>query len=363
MRHQPTPQEIDPLGGITARLIVFVGGAIALVVAIGMSLANASGFSNPLLAVAAIVLLAGVIAFYIRASSPYRAPLSFASHVVICLGALVVVALEALSQWGSNALIRNDWGPIAMAIVVITLGAYRAPLELAACAIGTSTIVGAIAVAIGNSGSLVTAVPPAVFVVTMATPVLAAGIGATVYSITLMRLDREWKESARPLPEPAPFTQDAPTGHLAFLHGTVIPFLDGVVAAGELAPDDGAKARRLAQELRVLMVLDSEQSWLTGIADRFDDPARIAHELDAAQRASLRALITRIQTSDAFAQRSVRVRLGLEEGEGVGVLEADLLSMPMARVQLASFIAVSRSAFPVSQPEFTQKRFSLTFRI
>jgi len=363
MRHQSTPQEVDPLGGITARLIVMVGGVIALVVAIGMTAANASEISNPLLAAAAIALLAATIAYYLRASSPYRPPLSFVSHVVICMGTLVVIALEALSQAGTNQLIRNDWGPIAMAIVVITLGAYRAPLELAACAIGTSTIVGAIAVAIGNSGSLVTPVPPAVFVVTMATPVLAAGIGATAYSITLMRLDREWQASVRPAPEPAPFTEDAPTGHLAFLHGTVIPFLEGVVTAGELAPDDGAKARRLAQELRVLMVLDSEQSWLTGIADRFDDPARIAHEFDAAQRASLRALITRIQSSDAFAKRSVRVRLGLEEGEGIGVLEADLLSLPLARVQLASFIAVARGAFPVAHAEFTQKSFSLTFRL
>ena len=363
MRDDTTPQELDPLGGITARLIVIVGGVIALVIAIGMSAANASEISSPPLAVAAVATLGLTAAYFVRVSSPYRAPLRFHSHVIICLGAIAAIALEALSQWGTNALIRDDWGPIAMAIVVITLGSYRPPLELLGGAICSTILVALIVVGVSASGSLVTPVPLTVFIVTMVTPVLAAGIGSAAFSASSIRSHRAWRQGFVETPRVTPFTEDAPTGHLAFLHGTVIPFLDSVVTTGQLADDDGARARRLAQELRVLMVLDSEQSWLTGVVDRFDDPARVSHELDSAQRASLRAIITHVQSSEAFAKRSARVRLGLENGEAVGVLEADVVALGNARVQLAPFIAVSRSAFPVSHAEFTPSRFTLTFRI
>lgn len=363
MRNSTTPQNLDPLGGITARLIVIVGGVIALVIAIGMSLANASEISNPLLAVAAIAVLGATAGYFVAVSSPYRAPLRFHSHVIICLGAVGAIALEALSQWGTNTLIRDDWGPIAMAVVVITLGSYRPPLELLAGAVFSAFLVSLIAVGIVMSGSLVTPVPLAVFIVTMATPVLAAGIGSAGFSASSIRSHRRWQRGLALAPEVAPFTEDAPTGHLAFLHGTVIPFLDSIVTTGQLADDDGAHARRLAQELRVLMVLDSEQSWLTGVVDRFDDPARVAHELDSAQRASLRAIITHVQSSEAFAKRSARVRLGLDNGEAVGVLEADVVSVQNARVQLAPFIAIARSAFGDSHTEFTASHFTLTFRI
>ena len=363
MRNDETPQELDPLGGITARLIVIVGGIIALVIAIGMSAANASEISNPLLGVAAIVALGLTAAYFVRVSSPYRAPLRFHSHVIICLGAIAAIALEALSQWGTNTLIRDDWGPIAMAVVVITLGSYRPPLELFAGAIASAALVALIAVGVSMSGSLVTPVPLTVFIVTMATPVLAAGIGSAAFSASSIRSHRSWRCELETTHEVAPFTEDAPTGHLAFLHGTVIPFLDSVVTTGHLSDDDGARARRLAQELRVLMVLDSEQSWLTGVVDRFEDPARVAHELDSAQRASLRAIITHVQSSAAFAKGTARLRLGLENGEAIGVLETDVVAVGNARVQLAPFIAVARSAFPESETQLTASRFSLTFRI
>jgi hypothetical protein len=363
VRYDTTPQNLDPLGGITARLIVIVGGVIALVIAIGMSAANASEISSPPLAIAAIVALGLTAAYFVRVSSPYRAPLRFRSHLIICLGAVAAIALEALSQWGSNTLVRDDWGPIAMAIVVITLGSYRPPAELLGGAVGSAVLVALIAVGVVASGSLVTPVPLTVFIVTMATPVLAAGIGSAAFSASSIRSHRAWQREVAAAPEVAPFTEDAPTGHLAFLHGTVIPFLDSIVTTGQLAEDDGARARRLAQELRVLMVLDSEQSWLTGVVDRFDDPARVAHELDSAQRASLRAIITHVQSSEAFAKGSTRLRLGLDSGEAVGVLEADVVAVGSARVQLAPFIAVARSAFGESETQLTASRFTLTFRI
>jgi hypothetical protein len=357
-----TPQQLDPLGGITARTIVIVGGIIAIVIAIAMTLANLSEISSPLLAVLALVALAATVAYYIRTSSPYRAPLLLHSHVIICLGALAAVLLDVFSQWGTNQLVRDDWGPISMACVVITLGAYRSPLELLACGIGSSAIVAGIAGLVFASGSLVTPVPYAVFAVTMVTPVFAAGVGAAAFSSSLIRASREGRDRD-PVPRPPETVlMDAPTGHLAFLKGTVIPFLDGIVTSGELAESDGARARRLARELRVLMVLDSELSWLTGVIDRFDDPARLAQELDSAQRASLRAIVAHVQSSDAFAKRSARLRLGLDEGNAVGVLEVDVLSVPAARMQLAPYIAVARTTFPVAEMSLTSSRFALTFR-
>jgi len=362
MTRWKTPQQLDPLGGITARLIVIVAGIIAVGVAIALTITGWEQVSTPWIAALAIAVLAADVGYFIYASSPYVAPLKFGSHVIICLGALLAVALDELSQWGSNTLIRDDWGPISMAIVVISLGSYRAPWELLACSIGSSAIIGGIAVIVGQSGTLVTPVPPAVFIVTMVTPVLASGIASAAFSRTLIRRMLSWRAS---LANNLAVTGDAtaPTGHLAFLHGTVIPFLDRVVTTGELGVDDGARARLLAQELRVLMVIDAEQSWLTGVVDRFEDPARVAHELDAEQRGCLRALITHLQSSEAFAKRSVRLRLGIDNGRPAGVLDVDTLAHHNPRAELAPYIAVARHVFPLAEAVFTSTGFALTFRL
>ena len=363
MRPHHTPQQLDPIGGITARLIVIVSGVIAVAVAIGMTLMNTAQVSNPALAIVAIVVLALTVAYYIRASSPFHAPLRFGSHVVICLGALIATAIEAASQWGTNAYVRDDWGPIAMAIVVISLGVYRGHLEILACTIGSSFIIGGIAVAIADSGSTVTPVPVAVLVVTMVIPVLGSGFASASFSRTLVRILLAWRNSVDAQVAASGEAAVAPAGHLAFLNTTVIPFLDRVVTTGQLREGDGARARRLAQELRVLMVMDAEQSWLTGVVDRFDDPARVAGELNSAQRGCLRALIAHVQSSDSFAPRTVRVRLGLENGHPAGVLEVDTISGATPRAQVGPYIAVARHVFAHADAVFTPGGFALTFRI
>jgi len=358
-----TPQQLDPIGGITARLIVIVSGVIAVCVAIVMTIMSSSQISNPSLAVLAIAVLALTVAYFIRASSPFYAPLRLRSHVVVCLGALLAVVIEAASQWGTNAYVRDDWGPIAMAIVVITLGTYRGDLEILACTIGSSVIIGCVAVAIAASGSTVTPVPVAVLVVTMVTPVLGSGFASAAFSRTLVRILLAWRTSVEAQIPPTGEAAMPPTGHLAFLHATVIPFLDGVVSTGTLGEQDGARARRLAQELRVLMVMDAEQTWLTGVIDRFEDPARVAGEFDSAQRGCLRALIAHVQSSDSFAPRTVRLRLGLENGQPAGVLEVDTIGEASPRSQVGPYIAVARHVFSAADAVFTPGGFALTFRV
>ena len=244
MKPHNTPQQLDPIGGITARLIVIVSGAIAVAIAIGMTLMNAAQVSSPALAILAIVVLATTVAYYIRASSPFYAPLKLGSHIVICLGALIATGIEAASQWGTNSYVRDDWGPIAMAIVVISLGVYRGHLEILACTIGSSIIIGVIAVAIAGSGSTVTPVPVAVSVVTMVIPVLGSGFASASFSRTLVRILLAWRNSVEVQVAASGEAAVPPAGHLAFLTTTVIPFLDRIVTTGQLREGDGARARR-----------------------------------------------------------------------------------------------------------------------
>ena len=77
----------------------------------------------------------------------------------------------------------------------------------------------------------------------------------------------------------------------------------------------------------------------------------------------VKSLINSGASSAAFAKGTARLRLGLENGEAIGVLETDVVAVGNARVQLAPFIAVARSAFPESETQLTASRFSLTFRI
>ena len=355
-----TPQQLDPLGGITARFIVIIAGVFAVTVAVLMSLFTTEQTAYPALEVAAILVLMITVGYFMRKTSPYRAPFTRGSLAIVFTGSLLAVVLNSASQWGANTMVRDDWSPIAIAIVIVSLGSYRTSSEILVGTVVSAIVVAVIAAL--ESGSLTTPVPVGVYSIVAASPVLASGIASAAFSRTLVDFLTDWRAGLAPLAA-EPRADDAPpaTSHRGYLHGEVIPFLESVAATGSVSTDDGARARVLSQELRVLMVLDAEQSWAAGIVDDLDDPDGLARLFDPGQRACLRALVASVRNTDIFVAGTVHLEIERDGRAVSGELRVDHVPGSNPRVRLAPFVAVARSAFAEAEGTFTPTSFCLRF--
>jgi hypothetical protein len=342
-----TAQELDPIGGITARVLVIAAVCIAVLVALGMSLAAASQVAVPWLEAAALLAFGGSCIYFVRATSPFVVPFPLSAHTAVCVLALAAVALDALAQWGSNTAVADDWPPITLAILTITLGFYRPAWEIATWASGGALLVGAIAIAQADSFSA--DVPAVVFGILPASPVLAAGLAAASFSRSLVSSLLDWQSAGGAAATSAPLEPHptAPTkaSHLVHLDDEVLPFLERVLRSPALTEQDGERARVLAGQLRSLMVLDSERSWLARLVAATDDPDRFSDRMSLAERGFVRAIVAHLRASAAFDDERMRLTVRGGEWEASCVIEVPCVPGSNPRVQLAPYVAVARSVF------------------
>jgi len=342
-----TAQELDPLGGITARLFAIGAVAVALVVAFSMSVITAEQTNNVALEIAALAAITASGAFYIRAVSPFRAPFPRSAHAVVCLLALLAVVLDSAAQWGTNTVVRDDWGPIALAILTLTFGSWRPGWEIFVCTVVCALVIGALAFA--QADTFAADVPAVVFAVLPATPLLATGFAASAFSRSLVDSLLAWRSGAPQAGASAPEGENQPArakaSHLVHLDEHVYPFLERVAHESELTAADGERARVLARELRTLLVLDAERSWLSRIVRDVDDRHRFAERMGEAQRGYLRAIVSHLRNSAAFDDERMRLMLHGSEWEATCTIVVPCRAAQNPRVQLAPYIAVGRSVF------------------
>ena len=368
-----SPQQLDPLGGVTARLLVYAACALVPVLAIVTTLASAREISNPVFSVLALIVIVVACAFYVRATSPFRAPFSLGSHAIVCLLALLAVVLDALGQAGSNSLVRDDWAPIAIAALSVTFGSYRPPWEILACAVVTA--IGVAAVVFAGSASYAADVPPVLFAALAAMPVLAAGLAAAAISRSLVLDLRAWRSDGSTPDNLRPsgagvVLESTVVHHRALAEQGALPFLQSIVDSSEITEADAAHARELAHELRALMILDNEQSWVTRLVTGAGDPQRLSDGMDPDQRGCLRAIVTHLESNSGATAAGLRLSFALElpgriRRAGATVcctLEFDLDSDRNTRVQLGPFIAIARAVFVDTTVEFTGTRGRITLR-
>jgi hypothetical protein len=340
-------QQLDPLGGITARLLVFVAVAVAFVVAIAESLSTTAQVSYPALEVAALVAFAGAGLYYVRATSPFRAPFTRTAHGIVCGLALLAVLLNSLAQWGTNEVVRDDWAPVTLAILTFTFGTYLPAREILYCAIASAVIVGGLAAL--QADTFAANVPPLVFAILPATPVLGAGVAAAAISASLVGSLTAWRTEAGLATAPRAIADDQPVpdlpSHLLHLERQVVPFLEGVSRQTELTAADGDRARMLARELRTLMVLDAERSWLMRLVHQTSDPHGLADRMTVTERGYVRAVVSHLRASDAFVGERMRVTLNGSPFEATCAIEIHCVQGRNPRIQLAPYIAVGRSVF------------------
>ena len=349
-----TAQQLDPLGGITARYFAIGAAVSAIAISIGMSVSTFDRIDSPVLEIVALLLMAGAGGHYIRATSPFRAPFRRVDHVLLYTFGVGAVVCSAAAQWGSNLVVRDDWAPIALAILTFTLGSWRPGWEILLCAGITSLLVAAIAIVQADTFSA--DVPYPVFGIITAAPLLASAAAASAFSNSLVRTLLTWRTAATaeatavaaapttgpPAPEPG--------GHpnprqLDYLDAQVVPFLTGLTLQEALSEAEVDQARRFADELQRLIAEESAQSWLSQLEPGADDPLKLAVLMNSNERGFVRALVDHLRTGSAYSREGLTLTLDMGERWPSCVVVVPCLPGASARVQLAPYIAVARTVF------------------
>lgn len=369
-----SPQQLDPLGGITARLLVTIVAILTPLIAVGMTITAAREVSNPWFELAALGTIIACCAYLVRATSPFRASFGRSAHALVLALACAAIVLEALAQHGTNLMVRDDWAPIVLALLIVTLGSYRPPWEIVIGSVLTAVVAG-LSTSIGATSFRADA-PTGLFAILAALPILAAGLAAAAFSRSLVLDLERWRAGALAEPAllPALVAVDSriddlalasAVGHRGLLESAAIPFLIRMSTKEFVTRRDGARARAIARNLRLLLIIDDEERWVTRLVAGTRDPRSLAAELTPEQRGCLRAIVNHVSSSAEFDASTLRLGFSVDPrhpNTARCTLRVALHAPRRARVQLAPFAAIARGVFIDADSSFDSRSARIVFR-
>ncbi len=360
---ESTFQRMDPLGGMGARVTSVVAAVAACVYAVVADVITRKEIGLPYLAMLAIGAVTAAAAVVIVASSPYRAPFTRRSNAIAISLTFAGAVLAAGSEWNTNTHIRDDWGPLALGLMLFAAAPYRPARELVEFSILSAVGVGLLTLL--QVGSFVAKLPAIVFVVVAVTPVLllsafaAAFAAGTVRNLEQMRGQARQEARSRRVELNAVVAQSVQRNRLVALNRDVLPFLSDVLSREEILPSDRQRARLIADSLRSLMVAEVDRSWLDSAVEsetageipeavegRVRDDDRLADLMRTDQRTALRALLVFLRGCPAVHQGSLRIVITGDDLVCRTAIVAVLTSRKRAvQKTLTPYFAVLRSVF------------------
>jgi hypothetical protein len=358
---EETLQSLDPLGALAGRPLTLLGAAAATVLAVVLTAVHSHEVANMPVAVLAVVGCVAACAALLHASSPSRAPMRRAGAVVVVAVALVANVFAALSSWGQNALVRDDWGPVVLGLLLLSLCPYRPPAEVRLLTLGAGAGVAIITVI--ESRFFTTQLPPIVFVAIALVPVFALGFGGAAFSATVLSRLERWRQRAEKASrlhveqQEEGIVRSVQQGRVSILNRDVVPLFADLVAGGEVTLDHARRATEVSSAIRALMVAETERSWLDDTlvpsggplggaiwASPVNDPDHVADSMDFDQRSAVRALITALVDRASVRDLAIALR---REGHLARVLLTCSSELDPAALStpLAPYVAVLRAVF------------------
>ena len=361
-----SPQDLDPIGGLTARMMTITLSTAAVVIALALALTHADQVSLPVAQAGALLSIAGAALTLVWFSNPYRAPFRRASAIVFLLLSILAMALDAVSQYSSNLSVRDDWPPISIALLVLMLGTYRPAREALQLSIAAAITVGLIA-AIESSVTR-SALGIGLSVIVAMAPVLAAGAATTAFSHRLVAVLLAWRRDSASAQRDtiddlrSDLMPSVRAERLALLESEVLPFLREVAASGELSAEASDRSRTLAAGLRDVMSPDSGRNWLEELADVVDDPERLLERMGSEQRGSLRALLVELRNGRHVTAGTTRVTVHSQDRLAQASITADVVEPVALRASLTPYFAVARGFLPEATLHVDHGALVLEFR-
>jgi hypothetical protein len=376
-----TRQQLDPAGSTGVAPVTIFLCVGAFLYAVFMTVRGQDEISNPVFASLALALLATAGLIIISASSPNRAPLTERTHATAHAIAMVGIVCEAIGQAGSNAYIRDDWGPATLGILLVALGPYRPAREIAVGGLCSAISIGIITYL--EVPSLVTPGPPLAFIVLAVSPMLALSLAAALFSNGVVASIDRWQKQAQAASVSLSrefregIARSVRQDRVTILNRDVLPFFTGVLARDTITDADRDRARTIADSIRTVMVEEVDRSWLeslmehTGVkrtnrpgADRVvvSDPHRVASAMTVRQRTAVRALLAAFTDVHGVTRNQLRIVLSDDGRHTHGVITAQVAFTDyIMRSTLAPFFAVFRAVFTNLEVDFVQPELTLRF--
>ncbi len=342
MAPEATLQQQDPLdAGESARLFAIGGGSLAMISAVGITAIEADQVSNWAFEVAAIVVLLLACVVATVATSPFRAPFQARSHVLVLGLGLVAFFLDEWAQLGRNAIIHDDWGLVAVPILVFVMAQVRPAQEVLAGGLVATLFVGTVAAIVSPYVEL--QLSPFTRGTVAMTSILGPACAAAAFARSALR-----RLLAGPRPRAGLSTVDdvvrlsVQQEAIARLEAEVVPLLGEIVASNTLSEADGRRARAIATGLRTAIVADLRRDWLTEAGLAVTDRQGYVERMSPEQRTAIRSLLAAVPLLDPDHPGTVVV-VG-QDLEAVVELTVPVQHRPV-RTRIAPMIPVLRTVF------------------
>lgn len=375
------PKDIDPIVALASSSILqHFGGAVATLIAIVMTIVHWHEVVSPFAAILAIVLVNLAAIAATLAARPSRAPFTPERLWVVVVLALGAAVAEYLSTVGNDRYVYDDFGPLVVGVLMISLAPY--------CSWVTLLIAGALSTAVlsvlvaGAGGPAWHGLPVLVMVLFYVAPTVVASSAAAGYSWAIVHITLAWQRKAnqvllqRDAELRAGLAGSVDDGRVAVLRREVLPFLASMLDAERISVADSARARQLAEALRATLRDEEASTWLDDVASdlgrKLGIPVEVV-ETDTAvaslhddQRAALTALLSWLASEQRAA--SIRVQVQREDAESTRgrvvrvSVDAPFGAEPPNRRSIERLASVARAVGLSAEVAVTGENVTVEFR-
>jgi hypothetical protein len=371
-------QQRDPLAGYGLRPVTLLMSIGIVVLSAASTLLAWPQAGDMVAAYLAVVLTAVIVSLTAFWSDPLRAPFWHVGFVVIAVLQLAVLGLTAVATWATDSEELMRWASVIVGLTIAQLAPYRPTREVAGMT-GVAGVSAALLAILKPESDT----PHLVALVNAALPLLALGVGATVYSSTLAETRGRWyarfsqSDTAAGARLRESILRSVQQDRVSILNHSVVPFFSDLLERGKIDDDDRRRAREIATSIRAVMVADVDRSWLDTVVDQVaalrgdeatpgsevvQDPDRLAGAMTTEQRTVLRALIIALFDHPGFDPDGFAVVIAKQADACAATITTKLdADDSIPRSGLAAYFAVLRIAFGDLQLTFDPPTLTLRF--
>jgi hypothetical protein len=320
--------ELDPLTWFTGPFVPLVFAGLTLAYGTTLAVITWVQLPTPRLQFVGVLLCTLACLLVHVLTRPLRKPITWrAGAIAVGLGSAGFL-MSALGYTNLVFSIELWWAPFGVALVLASLAPYLPARTLALLGLGSIVVTAPLAYVIVRHD-----VPqwgPASTVLIITSPIVTGIVATTTFSYVVVSrmqplIEKRSQTLVSAVASRSATVEDAERARLAELTSRAVPFLESMIASGEVTPTDRALAGQLARRLRDDLVTQSNVTWLDSIAASSRlvviDPERRAVTMKTPQRTALRALLTAILETPGTDAGSLLVELrGADDGStAVGV--------------------------------------------
>ncbi|MGX5682535.1 hypothetical protein [Schumannella luteola] len=361
-------QQVDPLSWFTGPYLPLALSGLIFVSGTIITLTSWSTSERPWLQVAGLGLnVIAALLIHVR-TRPLQRPIGWGTGALVLGTSTLGLILSALDYRGTELYLNLWWGPAAPAIILICLSPHLPARKM--WVLGSAVTIVSVWASMAILYPLNDYVGPVMTAVMIGFPLVVATASSTLFAYSLVSTMLPMLESPSRVMVVGQQARDDAVVELehktlARLTARARPFLEGVLDAGRVTPEDRALAGQLARRLRDDLVTQASESWLDSVASASRlvvvDPDRLARHMSHAQRTAVLALLRAILESPETDTNSLMIELRRSpDGSTAAAISMDL-ALPEGRriMHLAPYYLTLQTA--VDDLEFDRDR--LTFRI